>query len=263
VPGCHCNYPGNLSRELTLHTVSRNWKLYASSESHESSGGRDAFTASCAVGHSTYCPFCACAKYCQRRVCGHRKITSQGVRLSYKQFVGGALAPSVYCDDVQLARMDNGRYFMATIPAGKHTFRSNEVQSGMDLNLRSGQEYFLRVEIATGFMKGHGRLVLMPREQASYELRTAKLKPLDLAKVADKTRVSVAEVHLIDTPPPAVEAVTPAPAARLVTVSATESTVKGVSIQGSDGTVGTGSATGDQTSLGEAARRNKRPQPTR
>jgi hypothetical protein len=181
----------------------------------------------------------------------------------YKQFVGGALAPSVYCDDVQLARMDNGRYFMATIPAGKHTFRSNEVQSGMDLNLRSGQEYFLRVEIATGFMKGHGRLVLMPREQASYELRTAKLKPLDLAKVADKTRVSVAEVHLIDTPPPAVEAVTPAPAARLVTVSATESTVKGVSIQGSDGTVGTGSATGDQTSLGEAARRNKRPQPTR
>jgi hypothetical protein len=181
----------------------------------------------------------------------------------YKQFVGGALAPSVYCDDVQLARMDNGRYFMATIPAGKHTFRSNEVQSGMDLNLRSGQEYFLRVEIATGFMKGHGRLVLMPREQASYELRTAKLKPLDLAKVADKTRVSVAEVHLIDTPPPAIEAVTPAPAARLVTVSATESTVKGVSIQGSDGTVGTGSATGDQTSLGEAARRNKRPQPTR
>lgn len=181
----------------------------------------------------------------------------------YKQFVGGALAPSVYCDDVQLARMDNGRYFMATIPAGKHTFRSNDAQSGMDLNLKSGQEYFLRVEIATGFMKGHGRLVLMPREQASYELRTAKLKPLDPAKVADKMRVSVAEVHLIDTPPPAVEAVTPAPAAKLVTVSATESTVKGVSIQGSDGTVGTSSATGDQTSLGEAARRNKRPQPTR
>jgi hypothetical protein len=149
----------------------------------------------------------------------------------YKQFVGGALAPSVYCDDVQLARMDNGRYFVATIPAGKHTFRSNDVQSGMDLNLRSGQEYFLRVEIATGFMKGHGRLVLMPREQASYELRTAKLKALDPAKVADKTRVSVAEVHLIDTAPPPVEAVTPAPAARLVTVSATESTVKGVTFR--------------------------------
>jgi hypothetical protein len=181
----------------------------------------------------------------------------------YKQFVGGALAPSVYCDDVQLARMDNGRYFMAMIPAGKHSFRSNDAQFGMDLNLKSGQEYFLRVEIATGFMKGRGRLVLMPREQASYELRTAKLKPLDPAKVADKTRVSVAEVHLIDTPPPAVEAVTPAPAAKLMTVSATESTVSGVSIQRADDAVEPGSKTGDQTSVGEPARRNKRPQPTR
>jgi hypothetical protein len=192
-----------------------------------------------------------------------KELTAKVYIYRYKQFVGGALAPSVYCDDVQLARMDNGRYFMVMIPAGKHTFRSNDAQSGMDLNLKSGQEYFLRVEIATGFMKGRGRLVLMPREQASYELRSAKLKPLDPSKVADKTRVSVAEVHLVDTPPPPVAAVTPAPAPKLVTVSATESTVKGVTIQGSDGTVGTSSATGDQTSLGEAARRNKRPQPTR
>jgi hypothetical protein len=178
----------------------------------------------------------------------------------YKQFVGGALAPSVYCDEVQLARMDNGRYFMATIAPGKHSFRSNDSQSGMDLELKAGQEYFLRVEIATGFMKGHGRLVVMPREQASYELRTSKLKPLDPAKVVDKDRVSVAEVHLVD-PPPA-PAVAPS-APKLVTVSAPESTVKGVTIQESDGTVGTSSVTGDQISLGEAARRNKRPQPTR
>jgi Protein of unknown function (DUF2846) len=144
----------------------------------------------------------------------------------YKQFVGRALAPSVYCDDIQLARMDNGRYFMAIIPAGKHTFRSNDAQSGMDLDLKAGQEYFLRVEIATGFMKGHGRLVSTPREQASYELKSAKLKPLDAGKVADKSRVSVAEVHLVDTPPAPVAAVAPAPAPRLVTVSAPESTVK-------------------------------------
>src|SRR6478672_7901346 len=97
----------------------------------------------------------------------------------YKQFVGAALAPSVYCDEVQLARMDNGRYFMATVAPGKHTFRSNDAQSGMDLELKAGHEYFLRVEIATGVMKGHGRLLLMPREQAGYELRSSKLKPLD------------------------------------------------------------------------------------
>ena len=181
----------------------------------------------------------------------------------YKQFLGGALAPSVYCDEVQLARMDNGRYFMATVAPGKHTFRSNDAQSGMDLELKAGHEYFLRVEISTGFMKGHGRLVVMPREQASYELRSSKLKPLDPGKVVDKDRVSIAEVHLVDSTPDPAPATPAAPTPKLVTVSAPESTVKGITIRDSDGSVPTGSVTGDQESLGEAARRNKRPQPTR
>ena len=181
----------------------------------------------------------------------------------YKQFVGGALAPSVYCDEVQLARMDNGRYFMATVAPGKHTFRSNDAQSGMDLELKAGHEYFLRVEIATGLMKGHGRLVVMPREQAGYELRSSKLKPLDAAKVVDKDRVSVAEVHLVEPTPEPAPATPAVPTPKLVTVSAPESTVKGITIRDSDGSVPTGSVTGDQESLGEAARRNRRPQPTR
>lgn len=112
----------------------------------------------------------------------------------YKQFVGGALEPSVYCDEVQLARMDNGRYFAAMVDPGKHTFRSNDSQSGIELDTKGGQEYFIRVEIATGFAKGHGRLVLMSPEQGSYELKSKKLKPLDASKVMDKARVSLEEI---------------------------------------------------------------------
>ena len=111
----------------------------------------------------------------------------------YKQFVGSALEPSVYCDDVSLARMDNGRYFAAHIDPGKHTFHSNDSQSGVELELNPGLEYFLRVEIATGFMKGHGRIILMSSEQGSYELKSKKLKPLDASKIVDRTRVSVEE----------------------------------------------------------------------
>jgi hypothetical protein len=114
----------------------------------------------------------------------------------YKQFVGSALSPSVFCDGAQLARMDNGRYFTANLNAGKHTFTSNDQQSGIDLELKAGEEYFIRVEIATGAMKGHGRLLLMSREQGSYELKSNKLKPLDAKKVADKDVVSVGEPHL-------------------------------------------------------------------
>jgi hypothetical protein len=73
--------------------------------------------------------------------------------------------------------------------------------------MKAGQEYFLRVEIAAGMMKGHGRLVLMSPEQGSYEMKSSKLKPLDSNKVVNDTLVSVDEVHTevpTATPKPAV-----------------------------------------------------------
>ena len=114
----------------------------------------------------------------------------------YKQFVGSALSPSVYCDEVQLARMDNGRYFMVKLAPGKHAFRSNDKQSGLELDLKPGQPYFIRVEIAPGFMKGHGRLIQMTAEQGTYELKSKKLVPLDASKTVDRTRVSVEQAQL-------------------------------------------------------------------
>jgi hypothetical protein len=162
----------------------------------------------------------------------------------YKQFVGSALQPSVFCDDAQLARMENGRYFTAKVDAGKHTFRSNDQQSGVELDLKPGQEYFLRVEIATGMLKGHGRLVLTAPEQGRFEVKG--LKPLDEGKVADKTRVSVEEPKF-DTPLPA-----PAKTATMTQQQAQplpqEPAVREVVL--SD----TPPSTDSQTSLGDAAR---------
>src|ERR1700752_4573225 len=113
----------------------------------------------------------------------------------YKQFVGSALAPSVFCDDVQLARIENGRYFTVTVDPGKHIFRSNDEQSGIVLQAVAGQQYFVRVDIAAGFMKGHGRLTMMDSQQGMYELTSDKLKPLDASKVMDKDRVSLEVAH--------------------------------------------------------------------
>jgi len=178
----------------------------------------------------------------------------------YKQFVGAALAPSVYCDDVELARMENGRYFMATLEPGKHTFRSNDPQSGVVLEMKAGEQYYMRVEIATGFMKGHGRLVLMPREQASYELVSTKLKPLDTNKVADKERVSVEEAHPQAAAPAAapskpVEAAPTAavPAAPMASTPAAEQHPVTSAIV-NDGGASASGMIGDQVSLGDAAR---------
>jgi hypothetical protein len=108
----------------------------------------------------------------------------------YKQFVGSALSPSVYCDQSELARMDNGRFFATKLAAGEHVFHSNDKQAGIDVALKSGQDYYIRVEIAAGVMKGHGRLILVAPEQGAYEIKN--LKPLDRDKIRDTEHVVAA-----------------------------------------------------------------------
>ncbi len=57
-------------------------------------------------------------------------------------------------------------------------FRSNDKQSGLELDLRRGQTYYLRVEIVNvrAFKSAQGRLVKTDPEQGAYEAK--QLKPL-------------------------------------------------------------------------------------
>jgi uncharacterized protein DUF2846 len=177
----------------------------------------------------------------------------------YKQFVGSALSPSVYCDEAQLARMDNGRYFKASVDPGKHTFRSNDQQSGIDLDVKAGQDYFIRVEIAAGFMKGHGRLILTSAEQGRYEVQSSKLKPLDASKVVDSARVSVEEAKFETPVPAAAPQAQPQAQPTLVQGQNTNHGPSVVSI--SAGGEEAGSA-GDSMSVAEASRRAKQKKAT-
>ena len=181
----------------------------------------------------------------------------------YKQFVGAALSPSVYCDDLQLARMENGRYFTTTVEPGKHILRSNDEQSGIVLLAAAGQQYFIRVDIAAGFMKGHGRLQLMDGQQGMYELTSDKLKPLDESKVVAKDKVSVEVAH----PQPATQTVQLAPAATpaaaannpasAATAQQTAAPAAQPALQNASVTTNAlnpSSMTNEPTSLGDAAR---------
>jgi hypothetical protein len=47
----------------------------------------------------------------------------------YKQAMGMAIRPSIYCDNAEAARMQNGRYLELALKSGKHEFRSNDKQS--------------------------------------------------------------------------------------------------------------------------------------
>ncbi len=107
----------------------------------------------------------------------------------YKQFVGMALKPSVYCDNEEIARMQNGRYFALTLEPGEHELRSNDAQSGIALDVTGGETYFIRVEIATGLAKGHGRLVSVVPAQGRVEV--VRLEPSDRDTIRDTRRVSL------------------------------------------------------------------------
>jgi hypothetical protein len=160
--------------------------------------------------------------------------------------------------------MENGRYFTTTVEAGKHIFRSNDEQSGIGLLAAAGQQYFIRVDIAAGFMKGHGRLQLMDNQQGMYELTSDKLKPLDEGKVVAKDKVSVEVAH----PQPPTQAVRAAPAATPAAVPVATNPAPAATVQQmaapaaqpmphvsvTTNAVSPSSMSSDPTSLGDAAR---------
>jgi len=117
------------------------------------------------------------------------KVTIYFYRI--KQFAGSALEPSIYCDNKELARMDNGRYFAVTLEPGKHSCSMGDKQTGFEIDAKQGDEYYAKVTIDVGFWKGRGRLTLLQKEQGAFELK--KVKPLGADKVKDRTLVTVFE----------------------------------------------------------------------
>ncbi|MEN3330885.1 MAG: hypothetical protein V7641_250 [Blastocatellia bacterium] len=108
-----------------------------------------------------------------------------------KQYAGSALEPTVFCDDKQLARMDNGRYFGVKLDPGKHACNMGDKQTGFELDLKAGQVAYAKISIETGFWKGHGRLTLVQPEQGAFEIKKAKLLGTD--KVKDRALVAIYE----------------------------------------------------------------------
>ena len=105
----------------------------------------------------------------------------------YKQVVASGVRPSVYCDDIELARIENGKYIVAKLDKGKHSFRSSDKQAGVDLEVKGGETIYLRVELVRGILNWYGRLVLTQKEQGGYEIKN--LAPLEEKKIKDKKRV--------------------------------------------------------------------------
>jgi len=91
-----------------------------------------------------------------------------------RRFQGSALKPSIYVDDSQVARLKNGETVNITIPAGQHRVYSNDKATGIDLDVKAGQTYYVRLDIQTGMWKGHGGITLVDAQEGKYESSKTK-----------------------------------------------------------------------------------------
>ena len=103
------------------------------------------------------------------------------------KLVGKALEPSVFVDDIELARMDNGRYFTVKLKPGKHLVHLTSEKKGYAIDMGPGQTYYFRVGIEMGMFKGRGKLTLEDAEKAVPEVK--KLKFLGQDKIKNQTLV--------------------------------------------------------------------------
>src|SRR3954471_24801206 len=72
-----------------------------------------------------------------------------------RRYAGSALAPSIYVDDKQVARVGNGRRISVKLSPGSHSIRSDDKSSAITLEVKSSQDYYIRIDEETGFWKGH------------------------------------------------------------------------------------------------------------
>lgn len=91
-----------------------------------------------------------------------------------RRYAGSALAPSIYLDDKQVARVGNGRRVAIRLTLASHTIRSDDKSSSISLDVKTGQDYFVRIEEEPGFWKGHGKLTLVLPEQGVAEYKLQK-----------------------------------------------------------------------------------------
>ena len=98
------------------------------------------------------------------------------------KYAGKILEPSVFVDQTELARMDNGRYFAVRLKPGKHTIRLTDDEKGYTIDVSPGQSYFFRIELEWGMFKGHGKIMPDTRERAVKEIKNLKFLSQDKIK---------------------------------------------------------------------------------
>lgn len=102
-------------------------------------------------------------------------LTAKFYFYRYSMLQGAALRPTVYCNGREVIRMQSGRVFEINVPPGEHSCYLGDKKSGAVVKAEAGKDYYFRVFIQPGALKGYFRLDMMMPEQGRFDIQ--KLKP--------------------------------------------------------------------------------------
>ena len=103
---------------------------------------------------------------------------ANAVLLFYREsrFIGAALRPSIFVDDMEVAWISSGSYFKVPVAPGDHVIYADEKDSALTFPTEPGKTYYFRVGVRAGLFKGHGKLEPVSEEAGVKEFGEWKPK---------------------------------------------------------------------------------------
>jgi hypothetical protein len=99
----------------------------------------------------------------------------------------------IWFDDVELARLENSRYFGAKLETGRHTFKTqNKGDDPLTFDVEGDRTYYIEAKFMNGGWQGHHLLHLLDPKLGELIVQAPakfKLKKLDSDNFVDKTRI--------------------------------------------------------------------------
>jgi hypothetical protein len=101
---------------------------------------------------------------------------------------------SIYCDGRLIAKLKKESFFGVRVPAGRHSFASKGLRTGLDetqieLDVAPGRITYVRLEVGVGNIKWWAHLRVVGRDEGA--LMVSKLSPVPADLIEDRSRVIV------------------------------------------------------------------------
>jgi len=100
--------------------------------------------------------------------------TSQ-VYLYRSEVLGAALSMPVTVDGKLAGKTGPKSFFKFTLPAGKHTFTSQDKTSALDVTTENGKNYYIWQEVKMGVMSGGSKLQIVDEATAQKDIKSCTL----------------------------------------------------------------------------------------